>query len=176
MLATDKAPLCKGGWRRRRLGDCLAYGMYFQSLRLFATQKSTSLCKGGFFFCCKLRIISRHPPLASPLGERCRRSRRRGEFKTGGRLPPLRNHRKIVATSLPPSDEGGVTAGDGGREHSARVVEDADPYGVTAKSAQNPCLPLTREVSPQVTEGENILHGSSRTPTPTSSPQDYGNP
>ena len=47
---------------------------------------------------------------------------------TGGRLPPLRNHRKIAAASLPPSDEGGVTAGDGGRENSVRVVEDADPY------------------------------------------------
>ena len=80
--ATAKAPLCKGGWRRRRLGDCLAYGMYFSIPPSFCFAKiHLPLHKGGFFFCCKLRIISRLSTLASPLGERCRRSRRR-ERKT----------------------------------------------------------------------------------------------
>ena len=75
-------------------------------------------------------------------------------LKTGERSSPLRNHRKIAAPSLPPSDEGGVTAGDGGRENSARVVEDADPYKLTAKSAQNPCLP--REGGVGVADGGSV--------------------
>ena len=103
-----RPPCVKGAGAAGDWGIVWRMECIFQSLRLFAAQKSTSLFKGGFY-----------PPqiLHNP---------------TGGRLPPLRNRRKIPVAA--------------------------------------PCLPLTREVSPQVTEGEKILHGSSRTPTPTSSP------
>ena len=92
--AADKAPLCKGGWRRRRLGDCLAYKMYFSIPPSF----------------CFAKI---HLPLHK-----------------GGLLAA-----NSAQTPSPPSDEGGVTAGDGGRERRANAVR---PYGVTVALRQPP--------------------------------------
>ena len=142
----------------------MSYGMYFQSLRLFATQKSTSLCKGGFFAA------------------------------------------NSAQTPSPPSDEGGVTAGDGGRENSTRVVEDADPYKLTARlrqpvgrgftpaadsaqphgrtqfaptalpkpanSAQNPCLP--REGGVGVADGGSVKGQTPPVSHPLDSPLGEG--
>ena len=53
-----------------------------------------------------------------------------------------------------------------------RVVEDADPYGVTAKSAQNPCLP--REGGVGVADGGSVKGQTPPVSHPLDSPLGEG--
>ena len=97
-----------------------------------------------------------HKPLASPLGERWH-AKRDGEGCSysspasphGRQIAAPTTHRKIVATSLPPSDEGGVTVGDGGREKfcirgTARVCRRSAPLQGGNSAAKRMDFPLKR--------------------------------
>ena len=122
--------MCKGGWRRRRLGDCLAYGMYFSIPPSFCCAKiHLPLHKGGFY-----------PPRIS-------------NNPTGEHSSPLRSRPIPLQPNLAsPLGERWHAKRDG--EGNSRRAADCRPYEIIARLRLPPCLPLTREVSPQVTEGE----------------------
>ena len=147
----------------RRLGDCLAYRMYLTIPPSFSFENATSLYTREAF-CCELRIISRQPPLASPLGERWH-AKRDGEGCSysspasphGRQIAAPTTRRKIVPTSLPPSDEGGVTVGDGGREKQRRNGSFVISPSVLADARTAP----SSEGAQKKTEGErNFAYGA----------------
>ena len=77
-----------------------------------------------------------------------------------------------VLRRLPLTREVARRRRDGGRENSARVVEDADPYKLTAKSAQNPCLP--REGGVGVADGGSVKGQTPPVSHPLDSPLGEG--